>query len=308
MSTHKPTIHILGLGALGGLWAAKLLPHNSVEILPRPHSTQVSADLKLVTNEQTQTLCIPSRSLTHNSPLDIILVFTKAYDALTALNHWRPMIGKSSLIVLFQNGMGSQQAVAQAFPNTPVFAASTTEGANRPQPDTVIHAGRGQTWIGPLNQSASISNSGLDAIVSTLKSSGLTIETDNHIEHRLWHKLAINCGINPYTALLNLPNGDIVTTAFFRHTIYRICQEVSAVSQAAGYPIGSAAELEESVRQVCQQTAANISSTLQDVRAGRCTELAFMTNFIVQKAHSMNIVVPQHQTFIDKLNYRKIII
>ena len=54
----------------------------------------------------------------------------------------------------------------------------------------------------------------------------------NNIRAELWRKLAVNCVINPLTAIWNCPNGEL------RHhpqEIMQICEEVAAVIEREGH-------------------------------------------------------------------------
>src|SRR5690606_38854295 len=84
------------------------------------------------------------------------LVATKSYDTLSALNAVAHRLAPDTAIYLMQNGLGSQEAVANQYAQYSLYAVTTTEGANRRSPDEIIHAGRGQTWIGPFNEQATL--------------------------------------------------------------------------------------------------------------------------------------------------------
>ncbi|VDZ80488.1 2-dehydropantoate 2-reductase [Salmonella bongori] len=93
-------------------------------------------------------------------------------------------------------------------------------------------------------------------------------------------KLAVNCVINPLTALWSCPNGEL------RHhpdEIKGICEEVAAVIEREGYHT-SADDLRYYVEQVIDSTAENISSMLQDVRAMRHTEIDYITGYLLKRA------------------------
>ncbi|MGO1233450.1 MAG: 2-dehydropantoate 2-reductase N-terminal domain-containing protein, partial [Marinobacter sp.] len=147
-------IAILGAGSLGRLWAATL-PAGQVAFVPRPEQTPPSLHYRFrPIDGPEQAIEVPW--LEPGQPINLLLVTTKAGDTLAALESTLPHlpVPTDTPIVLFQNGLGSQQQVAERWPDRPILAASTTEGANRPVPDVTIHAGSGETWIGALTTSA----------------------------------------------------------------------------------------------------------------------------------------------------------
>lgn len=93
------------------------------------------------------------------------------------------------------------------------------------------------------------------------------------IRPQLWRKLAVNCVINPLTALWNCPNGELKNHP---QEIATLCAEVASVIEREGLHT-SAEDLRYYVEQVIESTAENISSMLQDIRALRHTEIDYIT-------------------------------
>lgn len=227
------------------------------------------------------------------------MVTTKAGDTLTALEVIIESLPPTVPIVLFQNGLGSQQQVAERWPERPILAASTTEGANRPSPDRVVHAGAGATWLGPMTAPA---NAVLTNCAATLANSGLTVHPEADILSRLWQKLVVNAGINPFTALLDCPNGDILHTDLFRNHIDGLCEEIASLMVAAGQPRQAPATLRERIETVARNTARNTSSMRSDVQNGRATEIDYINGFLVRLGRSKGIATPVNQMLADRVH------
>lgn len=279
-SESTTTVHVLGPGALGLLWAAKLSFRQPICLLGR----QEGGSTLRFTLHEGGLLCrmalpyLPvSRLRPETGTLKTVLVFTKSEDTLPALQGLQPYLTPSAMIVLFQNGIGSHLAVAEAFPDCVVFAAVTTEGANRRDPLTVVHAGRGVTRVGALFPER-VRAADLADCVALLKGSDLKIEPVVDIRKSLWTKLAINCAINPFTAILSCPNGQITVSDLFQSLWPALKAELVELLGLAGYPV-PANELEASVMDVVQRTADNRSSMLQDRLAGRRTEIDAINGF-----------------------------
>ncbi len=100
----------------------------------------------------------------------------------------------------------------------------------------------------------------------------------NNIHSAIWRKLAVNCVINPLTALKGCKNGDLRD---YTQEVAAICREVAAVMEREGIHT-SAENLLFYVEQVIESTAENISSMLQDVRAQRHTEIRLHHRFSAQ--------------------------
>ncbi|OZB14260.1 MAG: 2-dehydropantoate 2-reductase [Marinobacter sp. 34-60-7] len=217
---------------------------------------------------------------------------------MSALAPVVPKLPASCPVVLFQNGLGSQQQVADHWPEHAILAATTTDGANRPEPDALVHAGRGETWVGPLTTGAQVS---LNDVVEALRNSGLGVQGTPDILPRLWQKLIVNAGINPFTALLDCPNGGILDAPFYQHCIEPLCLEISALLPAASQEEQSAEALQARIEAVARATAANTSSMRADVMAGRQTEIDFINGYLVRLGQQLGIDTPVNRMLTERV-------
>jgi 2-dehydropantoate 2-reductase len=240
-----------------------------------------------------------SRSWLHSAEdVGLLLVTTKAGDTLSALESWLPHIAEDTPVVLFQNGLGSQQTVAERWPDRPILAASTTEGANRPELNVLVHAGTGDTWVGPLTGSASDYT---ESVVQRLAQSGLRVHAENNIVQRLWQKLVVNAGINGFTALLDCPNGDIMGEPLYQQSIDGLCAEIALLLQADTGQSIAPQTLRERIEAVAKSTASNTSSMRADVNAGRKTEIDFINGYLVQCGQRHGIATPVNQMLVQRV-------
>jgi 2-dehydropantoate 2-reductase len=275
-----------------------VLPAGSVAFIARPGEptgTDISYRFRSFDGAESD-IRIP-RLKTGQKP-ELILVTTKAGDSLTALAGVIDQFPVDAPILLFQNGLGSQQDVAARWPERPILAASTTEGANRPEPGLLVHAGVGDTWVGPLTASA---KRHVNRAVTMLEASGRTIHPEPDILQRLWQKLIINAGINPYTAILNCPNGEILSADLYRSTIDELCQELSELVNAALQIRQTPNSLRQRIEQVAHNTAGNTSSMRADVLQGRRTEIDFINGYLAQLGKELGIKTPVNQMLTERV-------
>jgi 2-dehydropantoate 2-reductase len=290
-------IYILGAGAMGSLWATHLhlafkdQSHHCVQFLSTrnnaPKQISFSLNSPFLLAHQNSSLSnfeieIPVNktsklnTATQENP-NIILLCTKSYHALDACLKLKPYLNEHCYLVLFQNGLGSQHKIIEALPEIPIYAAVSTEGVNRQIDGELVHAGKGLTRIGPLNDRAKESTNFKNCI-NALTHQGLDTKAAENIWQALWEKLAINCAINPFTAILNCTNGEIKDSALFQENWPLLKIELTEMLNAEDIDI-SFTELEQRVFQVIQNTQSNISSMLQDKRAKRKTEIGDINGF-----------------------------
>ncbi len=294
--------HILGAGAIGGLCSARLAAAGAeISLICRSESSlQQFAGNALILREQDGSeshwgppnlrLELPSST----APIERLLVATKAHQAVPALAAVSQRLTPDSDLLLLVNGMGVAEQIQQRWPGLHLYCGTTTEGAWRPTAGVIQHAGKGTTRIGRWQLGGPA-----PSWFSHWQNSALQASWEENIEHVLWQKLSINCVINPLSALHDCPNGGLLERPELRRQLPGLCREVERVSQAAGMPTPEEGVL-ALVESVIRNTARNISSMLQDRRAGQATEIDYINGYFCQQAEQLGIDVPLHRALLAK--------
>lgn len=281
------TWHVLGAGSLGTLWAARLaragLP---VRLILR--SDERLADytraggLTLIEQGAPQRYAIAAETLDSDAPIQRLLLASKAYDALDAAKRLAPRLAQDATVVLLQNGLGSQDAVARHLQGRRCVYASSTEGAFRQADFQVVFAGAGHTWLGdPLRPAA-------PQWLADLQAAGIPHQWSAEILDKLWRKLALNCAINPLTVLHDCRNGGLRD---YPGEVASLCAELTTLLQACGQA-AAAEHLHEDVLRVIDATAANYSSMYQDVSQSRRTEIRYLLGYACAAANDLGLSLP----------------
>ncbi|MET0126014.1 MAG: putative 2-dehydropantoate 2-reductase [Pseudomonas caspiana] len=283
--------HVVGAGSLGSLWATRLarggLPVKLVlRDAKRLAAYEASgATLTLVENGVESRLAISAQTADSAEPIERLLLACKAYDAEQAVAALAQRLTPDAQIILLQNGLGSQDAVAAKVPNARCICASSTEGAFRQRDWSVVFAGHGYNWLGdPADPSP-------PDWLSDLQLAGIPHEWTPDILTRLWRKLALNCAINPLTVLHDCRNGGLMQ---HHCEVATLCAELTELLQQCGQP-AAAEDLHSDVQRVIQATAANYSSMYQDVAQGRRTEISYLLEYACATAERHHCVVPHLQ-------------
>jgi 2-dehydropantoate 2-reductase len=295
--------HILGAGSLGGLWATRLARSGiPVRLLLRDTrrlaAYRRAGGLTLIEHGQAQCYALDAQTLEDAEPIQRLLLACKAYDAEAAVTRLAPRLTKDAEVILLQNGLGSQDAVAQRLPNARCILASSTEGAFREADFRVVFAGHGHTWLGdPLDLAP-------PAWLEELQRSGIAHDWSLDILGRLWRKLALNCAINPLTVLYDCRNGGLNAHPT---EIAMLCSELCELLRTCGQP-DAAEGLHDDVLRIIHATAANYSSMHQDVASGRRTEIAYLLGYACAAARRHRRVLPHldslHQRLLAHLDSR----
>jgi 2-dehydropantoate 2-reductase len=216
------------------------------------------------------------------------LVLVKSWQTGRAARQLAECLAPSGVALTLQNGLGNREALANVLGEERVALGVTTLGANLLGPGRVRPAGDGTIYLEDHPR--------LEPLVDLLRNAGLSVEIVPDPEGLVWGKLAINAAINPLTALLEVPNGELLERPSARLLMGELACEAAAAAGALGirlpYPDPVAA-----VEAVARRTTANRSSMLQDVQRGAPTEIDAICGAIVKAGEKLGVPVPVNRTF-----------
>lgn len=295
--------HILGAGAIGSLWAAYCYraAHPATLILrseQRLAEYQRAGGMLLTSADGGPTLlALPATcSALLREPITHLLVTCKAHQTLAALTDIAPAMHDKATIVLLQNGLGVAEAVAARYPGVTLLQGSTSEGVYRQGHFSLVHAGRGATFLGQSAQllaetgQAPVDRATLAQLAASLSAEPLSVEVSPDIDAILWRKLMVNCAINPLTVKYRCRNGELLENPSALTELETVVTELTNL-----HPCN---DLLASVKQVATDTARNRSSMLQDVEAGRATEIDYITGYVCRLAARQNLPLPANQALL----------
>lgn len=293
-----PHWHVLGAGAIGCLFADALHRGGCKTTLvmragSRQKSLSIVVEREGVRREQQLDVVTPD----HKAVITHLLVTTKAYDVRDAVASIAHLVTEDGVVLLLANGMGFAEQVGRDWPHLNIVCGTTTEGAYRIDGQHIHHAGRGETRIGRTGQKEPPPWFGhwARAINPSL--------WDRNIETALWSKLAVNCIINPLTAVHGCLNGELTGRSDLVAQVAALCDEVAHICRAQGFAEVAAA-LPHSVAEVITGTAGNRSSMLQDVQSGHRTEIDYITGYLLQVADRHGIDAPHNRVLLESIKNR----
>ena len=266
--------HILGVGSIGGLFAHRLKAGGAdVRLLSRD-ATESHRQLTLATKLDSEAHLFECESVDDSAAIEHLLITTKSWGAHDAIKCIQHRLTERTVVVAMMNGMQHVDDLKPLIPETQLFLASTTAGCHR-SGDTWVLAGTGKTIIGTDTEQAAPPWLGC----WQLGVPNLSWRVD--MTERLVEKVAINCCINPLTAVHRVKNGELLSE-IHRDQVTTVISEVSSVLDDLGYPALSM-ELGQRVHEVMTDTAENRSSMLNDVMAGRRTEADAIVGWLLRQ-------------------------
>ncbi|HMB23952.1 MAG TPA: 2-dehydropantoate 2-reductase, partial [Anaerolineales bacterium] len=211
------------------------------------------------------------------------LVLVKAWQTERVAGQLKECLAADGLAVTLQNGLGNREILAHSLGSKRVALGITTSGATLLGPGRVRAGGEG---ISSLER-----HPALGPVEAALKSANFQVEVVEDAQSLIWGKLVINAAINPLTALLRVPNGELLERPAAREMMSALAREAAQVAEAEGihlpFPDPVAA-----VEAVAARTAANHSSMLQDVLRGARTEIDAICGAVIQAAQKHALQTP----------------
>ncbi|MCX5657601.1 MAG: 2-dehydropantoate 2-reductase, partial [Candidatus Omnitrophica bacterium] len=223
---------------------------------------------------------------------ELIIIATKSYNTEEAVKAVLNLIGKESLVLTLQNGLGNIDTICKYVPRCQVIAGVTAEGATLLGEGHVRHAGRGETSIGKIFANKnSKTEARIREIVRIFNKAGFETRISADVKKLIWSKLIINTGINALTAITSLRNGKLIEFEWTRQVMKEAVNEAVKVARRKKIELDYLRSL-KMTEAVCRLTAKNVSSMLQDVLKKRRTEINFINGSVVEEGRKFGISTP----------------
>lgn len=290
-------VMVVGPGAMGTLFSGMMTRggHEVWLLGRRPDVVAAIArnGVTVVLGDSRQTVRVNATVRAEDAGLvDLVIVFVKAYDTLRASRDALPAVGPNTVALTLQNGLDNVETISSVVGRERVLAGVTAHGATLLGPGLVRHAGEGETAIGELDGRVS---QRLRRVAGAFSQAGIEVELSQAVDSLIWGKLVVNASINPITALLGVPNGELLAREDARRLSRAAAEEAASVARVLAVSLPYADPWER-VEAVCRLTASNRSSMLQDVDRGIQTEIDFINGAVAREGEAHGVSTPVNWT------------
>jgi 2-dehydropantoate 2-reductase len=276
-------IIVIGAGAIGSLYGARLAANNNVTLIGRSeHVAAINAHgLRIEGLESKVVRVRAATSLDRIGPNTLIIVTTKVMDTAAALGLVADLVRRDTTVLCLQNGIGIEEIARKSLGDRAIILRGITQfGAIFREPGAIEFMAHGYTLIEQHERSAGL------AVV--LNAAGLDCRISENIAADVWRKLVINCVVNPITAILGCEVGGIANPQL--GPLKRlVIDECRALAGREGVTLGGDIlnEIDDFFR-----PSHNVASMLQDLRRGRQTEIDYMNGAVVAIGERHGIATP----------------
>ncbi len=312
-------IAIVGLGAVGGLIAARLaLAGATVSALARGRTCEVVArdGLRLLEaapsgspeRERIASLRVEQEAAALGEQ-DVVIIALKAPALTRVAPVLAPLLGPETSIVPAMNGVpwwffhglpgldperrrrcaaavDPDGAIAVALPPERVIGCVVHLGCSTPQPGTV-RLNNGNRLV--LGEPGGRVSERARTLVTWLERAGFDVDLSTRIEHDAWYKLWGNLSMNPVSAFTGATLDQILADPLVLAFVNATMREVNEVGTHIGLPIEQTPEERNRLTEVL---GAFRTSMLQDVDAGRPLELDALVGTVTRIARAVGCATP----------------
>lgn len=311
---------IYGLGAIGGLLAARLAARGEVQLsaIARGATLQALRDHGLSFIEGPPDQAQQQRYDLHASDnpadlgvQDVVILSVKTTALPDVAARIAPLLGPDTTLLSAMNGIpwwffhglpGTPEhlqlksldpdgTLAAALPSSQVVGTVTHLSAANMGPGVVRHVAGNRIIIGEPGGGTATARS--QTIMHMLQSAGFDTEPSQQIQADIWYKLWGNMTVNPISAITGATGDRILDDDYVRHFMSRCMLEAAEVGARIGLHIN---QDPEDRHQVTRQLGAFRTSMLQDVQAGKSIELDALVGAMLDIAHQVNVPVSNIET------------
>ena len=282
-------ITVIGAGAMGLLYGAYLSRNNEVVMIDVSKEVVDCINQNGITVEEKdggkKFYAKAYLAGEYDEVSDLAVVFVKSPCTAEAIGQNMKTIGKNTVIMTLQNGMGNDSIIAKQSGSANIIAGTSRHNSTLVRPGVCRHGGTGVTVIGGASEGI------LQKTAEVLKNAGFETEVSDDIRRIMWSKLFINLVINPFTAITGMKNGFMNECTSAVPFTERLIKEAVAVARADGQSFDFD-EVAESIRRTSAATSDGYSSMYQDCKNGRKTEVDAINGAVVRMAEKYGLSAP----------------
>lgn len=282
---------LIGLGAVGLTYAVKLLTKCDLYILADEERIKRYQKSKPVFNgkEQDFEYILPSDKFI----ADLIIIATKSYGLNSAIKSIENFVGENTRIISLINGISSEEQIKNFYLQAKVLKSYFIGHSAVRVNNSVTQDGVGEIVIEKD-----------DFIHDFFTKTGINFSMPEDINYSMWLKYTFNCYANPLSAILNMTFGELRQNVNFIDFAKKIINEVCLIAEKEGVKYIEKLQIDalEALNKMCEEGK---TSMLQDVLAGRKTEVDIFSGEIIKLGKKYNVQTPYNQALYDLIKIKE---
>lgn len=232
------------------------------------------------------------------APADLVIVAVKYHQLQDALRDMKTRVGKETTIISVMNGLDSEEQIGAVYGREKVlYAISLGIDALR-EKNSVNYAHQGKISFGEANNT--ILTKRVKRVQELFDKAGIIYQTPLDMIHAIWWKFMVNVGINQASAILRAPFSAFQTSPEAINLMQSAMREVIALSGKAGVHLAEE-DIETFSKVLQNMNPQGKTSMLQDIEAGRKTEVEMLAGKVIELGRKLKIPTPVNNNLFDMI-------
>lgn len=293
---------ILGAGALGAMYAEAMSSTEGVEVsflADDERAGRLEAEGVVVNGSS---LRLPVNPPTTQGRVDLLLVALKNHHLSEGIELARPYVGSETLLLSVMNGIESEERLAEAFGAERIVHCVALGMDALREDNSVKYSRMGRLRIG--RGFPELSSERVEELGLFLEKCGIHHEISGDILRAVWSKFMLNVGINQLSAILGAPYAVFQTEESAKRLLRSAMLEVVALAEAEGIDLHPD-DIEPWFEIVATLSPDSKTSMLQDVEAGRKTEVEVFAGTVVALGKKHAILTPLNEALLEMLHVKE---
>jgi 2-dehydropantoate 2-reductase len=289
-------IVILGAGAMGAFFAARFFDADkgSTAVVARGERYDRLKRDGLVINGKQYAIPVvhPDQA---GDPAELIIVAVKNHHLSEAVPDLKNLVGPRTTIISVMNGLDSEEYIGSFYGMDKVlYTISVGIDALREE-NRLIYTKPGKHYFGEAVNSEVSPR--VRRAQEAFERAGIPYETPPDMIRMLWWKFMINVGMNQASAAMRAPYGVFQSSPDARALMESLMREVIALAKAAHVNLVEK-DIEDWYTFLHTLSPRGKTSMLQDIEAGRKTEIEIFGGKVVDLGRELDIPTPVNQALL----------
>jgi len=290
-------VAILGAGAMGAYFASRFFDTAgfSTVLIAKGHRLDKLKTKGLVVNGKSYAIPVihPDEA---TSTMDLIIVALKHHHLEEAAQGLENLVGDSTTIISIMNGLESEEYIGSIYgTDKMLYAISVAIDAVR-QGNQITYTKPGKHYFGE-DRNTRLSQRVL-RVQEAFDRAGIVYETPEDMIRMMWWKFMINVGMNQASAVMRAPYGVFQTSQEAQGLMEALMKEVIALTDVMDVNLTNQ-DIEEWYPFLNVLSPQGKTSMLQDIEAGRKTEIEIFGGKVVELGNTHGVPTPVNQTVLQ---------
>ena len=292
----KEIKHVLicGIGAIGSIYADKISRYDNEKLkilVDKSRLEKYSKSPKIFNGKELKLSYILPENTDFKA--DLIIIATK-YDGLNeAINNIKNFVKDDTIILSLLNGVTSETLIAQKYGAKHIVHSYFVGHSAMRNGNNITFDGRGDIVFGVLNPEITDKNDE-NILKNYFDKVGIDYKMPDDIRHAMWLKFMLNVSSNQVSAILHKTFGQMQKSPKIRKLLENIMLEVVEIAKAKGVK-NTQTMIDEAFKSFDKMIPEGKTSMLQDIEAGRKTEVEIFAGTVIKIGEEYNIPTPYNK-------------